>query len=290
MIKLKNLDFGLRSMVRGMMLGDVFFLNGDLGDDNANGKDFGHAMRTLGQGVGKLIPGNHDYLLCCGAETLTTEVAISQADCHIIGIGNGGMDNVYARGFQATCAATVDTLQLAATADGVELAGFCFIQNATSHILIDDAGADNVLFHHNTTHGGAAITAILLDIEGAQWTINDNLFLVSKLAIDTVGADTVIQRNTFQSVDAAAKAINLSNATADRVIVQDNIFNLSGGTGDVGVTVITGANQCSVVNNLFHATCSDAINDSGTGTLIIGNQSAAITGTSGASLGLAIED
>ena len=114
--------------------------------------------------------------------------------------------------------------------------------------------------------------------------------MVCKLAIDTIGKETVIMDNIFQSVDTAAIAINLSANTADRVIIHANKFNLSGGTGDNGITVITGADQVQITDNGFHVTCADNIDDSGTGTLIQGNYEGAITGTSTSSLQLATAD
>lgn len=273
MIKLRNVDSSLKSLIQGLLIGDVFYVDGDRGSDNARGDDLAHAMKTLGAAVRKASSGNHDYILGVGAETLAAAVSIAHADLHIIGIGDGGVKNEINRGWQLTCAATVDTLQPTTAADGMEIAGIQFVCNATDHILIDDAGAEGVFFHDCTVIGSTtASDAVRLDIEGPRWVINDNIFLLCKLPVDLANKECVVKRNIFQDVDTAAIGVKVSNAAGDRCIIgggpgDGNVFNLSGGTGDTGVYIITGANQCIVTYNLFHATLADNINDSGTGTL-----------------------
>lgn len=287
-IILSQLDKSLKSLVLGLMLGDIFFVNGDTGDDNATGNEFQYALKTLAAAVLKGVTGHHDYILCCGAETGAGAISIAQADLHIIGVGNGGIENIYQRGFQYTCPATVDTLQPTAAADGLEIAGIQFVCSATDHILIDDAGADGIFFHHNTVKGSTtASDAIRLDLEGAQPVISDNNFYLCKLPIDVIGAYSVIARNYMQDVDQAAIGVNVN--TGDYGIIDHNIFNFSGTTGDTGVKIAAGANYWTVSFNFFHTGLNANISDAGTGTFLVGNQEGAITGTSGASLGLAVE-
>jgi len=291
MIKFRNIDATLKSLILGMALGDIWFLNGDLGDNNSNGEDFGHAFRTLNHAARKLVSGHHDYILCCGAETGTAELALTLPDAHIIGVGNGGVENVAYRGFQYTCPATVDTISLSAAADGVEIAGIHFICSATDHILVDDAGADNFFFHHNNVLGsGTASDAVRLDLEGSYATIADNLFYLCKLAIDigTAGHYDQVLRNTIQDVDVAAIGINV--AVGDYGVIANNFLNLSGTTGDTGVKIAAGANYWIVAFNLFHSGLSDNISDAGTGTFKVGNAEGAITGTTATSILLATED
>jgi hypothetical protein len=290
MIKSRNLSPELNALISGMMIGDIFFVNGDTGNDAANGADFDHALKTLGAAIKRPVAGHHDYILGFGAETLTGSIAISQDDVHIIGIGNGGANNTFGRGWQITRAVTVDGIQPAATADRLEIAGICFLEPATDAILIDDAGAVNCFFHHNTVYGSTtASDAIRLDLEGARWVVSDNAFFLCKLAIDVAGAECVIERNYIQDVDEAAKGIVIG-ATAHRCIVKDNIINLSGGTGDVGITLASSADNCLVMGNAFDDGVSDAINDSGTATMLAGNITAAIAGADGASIIQAIDD
>jgi len=288
-LTIDRLDPTLKALVLGSLLGDIYFLNGDAGDDHANAQDFDHAMKTLRAAVMRASTGNHDYILCFGAETGTAAVAIAQADLHIIGIGNGGPGNVIGRGFQYTCPATVDTLQPAATADGLELAGIQFTCHATDHILMDDAGADRLYIHHNTIMGSTTLSvAVRFDLEGAYPVLEENHFYLCKLPIDLIGAYSVARKNYFQDVSTTAIGINI--ATGDYGIVDGNIFNLSGGTGDTGVKIAAGANYWTVSNNDFNASLSDAISDGGTGTLKINNRSASILGATGASIQLAISD
>ena len=290
-MKVRSVSSDLLMFMTGMMIGNVYYVDGTNGNDGARGDCFSRALKTLYIGNTKLTAAHHDYLLCVGAETSTAVVSPSAANSHIIGIGAGGVNNEFSRGFVYSRVATAVGLSLATTADYMEIAGICFIEPATDAILVDDLGATGVYFHHNTVYGSTtASVAIRLDIEGDRWTIADNNFFLCKLAIDTIGPETVIRRNIIQDVSTTAKGVNLSANTADRCIVDGNIFNLSGGTTDVALTIVSGADQCLVSNNLFNASCSDAISNSGTGTMLINNWSAAITGTSGASLVLAINN
>jgi hypothetical protein len=290
MIKLSNLDPNLRAIVSGLLIGDVFFLDGTLGDDRANAKDQDHAVKTLNQAVKKTVSGHHDYILAFGAETATAICTITQKHLHIVGIGNGGPMNDGARGYTLTSVATVDTLEPSSAADYLEIAGINFICSATDHILVDDGGLTGGFFHHNTVHGSTtASDAIRLDIEGDKWTISDNIFWQCKLAIDLAAADCVVARNIITDQDQAAKGLVIG-ASAHRTLCIGNIFNLSGGTGDVGVTIASSADYCVLKDNYFNASCADAISDSGTSTMLVANFSAAITGTSGASLVLAINN
>lgn len=289
MIKMYNLDPAVQQMVRGLMLGDVFFVNGSAGDDHATGVDQDHAVKTLAQGVAKGVTGHHDYILGFGSETLLAAIAVAVADLHIIGIGNGGAANEFQRGWQLTRAVTVDGFQPTADADRLEIAGISFIEPATDAILIDDAGLEGGFFHHNTIIGSTtASDAIRLDLEGPRWTINDNIFVLCKLAIDVVGKECVIRRNEIQDVDTGAKGVVIG-AAAHRCIVAGNDFNLSGGTGDIGITVTAGAVNCQLKNNTFDDGISDPILDGGTGTHMVGNVQSGLAGTSGASLPLSVE-
>lgn len=291
-IDMKQLTNPVKSLLRGVMLGDVWFLNGDAGDDRQDGSDHDHAIKTLAGAVKKTSSGNHDYILCYGAETGTAAIPITQADLHIIGIGNGGGMNLHQRGFQYTCPATVDTFQPSAAADGLEIAGVLFTPNATDGILIDDAGLTGGFFHHNTIKGQTddSTDVIMLDIEGDQWVIADNIFWHCKLPVDLAAAHCYVARNIFQSQDTGAIGINIG-ATAHYGFAIDNVFNLGGGTGDTGIKIAASADFWTLMGNVFHGDLADNISDAGTDTFIVKNlEGGAITGTSGASLWLATED
>jgi len=289
-IHLGSLDASLKALVLGMVIGDVFYLDGTRGDDNAPGDEAGKALRTLVGAATKPVSGNHDYILAFGVETALAAVSFTQANLHLIGIGNGGAGNVFGRGFQYTRAATVDGIQLSTAADRMEIAGISFIESATDGILLDDAGAIECWFHDNTVYGsGTASDAVRLDLEGARWTVSDNHFYLCKLAIDIAGAECVITGNHIQDVDTAAKGVVIG-ATAHRCKINKNVFNLSGGTGDVGITIASSADNCEILDNVFDDGISDPISDSGTDSMIAGNTQVGITGTSGASLALAVND
>jgi hypothetical protein len=284
MIKPKNLSSDTRALLYGLMVGNVYFVNLSSGDDNATGESFKRAVKTVQQAVLKTVTANHDYVIVFGSGTQTKAVTSSNTHLHIIG---GGPQLASAgRGCAFTGMATTTNI----TSSGVffELAGFQHVGPATDAISLSTTGA-NAFIHHNTFIGSTtASDAKRISSTGSYVTISDNIFSLCKLAIDVAGADSVIERNVIQDVDIAAKAINISVNTGDRCIIRNNIINLSGGTGDVGVTIASGANQCVLSDNLFHATCNDPIADSGTGTGIWRNFSTAITGTSGASIPLVI--
>jgi hypothetical protein len=111
--------------------------------------------------------------------------------------------------------------------------------------------------------------------------------VLCKLAIDVAGAAQYISRNKIHDVDIAAKGI-VFGASAHYSICRENTINLTGGTGDVGITIASSADNIELAYNNISALCSDPIADSGTATVMHHNYSTAITGTSGASLQLVI--
>ena len=286
MIKMKNLAPDLRSMVQGLMVGDVYFV-GVNGDNAASGVSFKERKKNLSFAAPLLTTLNNDYVLCFGSETGPDSVTISAANAHIIGCSMPIGDSM-GRGYAYTCPATVDTIITGASAHYLEVANIRFVCSATDHILIDNDAATDGFFHHNTVYGSTtASDAIRLDMEGARWTISDNTFVLCKLAIDLAGAACDIRRNHIHDVDTAAKGI-VFGAACHYSLCIGNTINLTGGTGDVGITIASSADNIEVAYNLISASCNDPIADSGTGTVFHHNYSTALTGTSGASLQLAI--
>jgi hypothetical protein len=286
MIAARNLNPNLKALVNGLMVGNVYYV-GTNGDNMASGAEYKRRLKNLYYASPRLVSGNNDYVLCFGSETGPGSVEISAANAHVIGCSMGIGDTM-GRGYAYTCPATADTLQPTVAADYLEIANIKFICSATDHILIDDAGCDDAFFHHNTVYGSTtASDAVRLDIEGARWTINDNIFQLCKLAIDLAGPSCVVRRNSIHDVDTAAKGVVIG-AAAHYCIVTHNTFNLTGTTGDVALTIAASADNTELNNNLFSALTSDMISDSGTATVMHHNYSTAITGTSGASLQLVV--
>ena len=286
MIGMRNLEPNLASLVSGLMVGNVYYV-GTNGNDFQSGKDFKNRLKSIYAASSKLVTGNHDYILAFGSETGATSISISAANAHIIGASMPAGDTM-GRGYAYTCPATVDTIIPATTADYLEIANIKFICNATDHILIDDAGCDDAFFHHNTVYGSTtASDAIRLDLEGARWTVTDNVFILCKLAIDMAGAAQYVSRNKIHDVDIAAKGI-VFGAVCHYSICTHNTLNLTGGTGDVGVTIAASADNIELAYNNISASCNDPIADSGTATVMHHNYSTAVTGTSGASIQLVI--
>jgi len=289
-IKLKTCDASLKALIFGMQLGNVFFANGSSGDDNATGVDQQHAVKTPNAAMLKTVSANHDHILMFGTFTQVASLAIASSHVSIIGIGGGGMKNEAGRGAVWTCLATDDSIIPATTADYLEIAGILFNQSATDHILIDDAGATDGFFHDNTIFGSTtASDAVRLDLEGARWTINDNIFTLCKLSIDVAAAMCVIKRNVITDVDIAAKGVVIG-ASAHYCIVEGNDFNLSGGSGDIGITIASSADSTLVKDNTFDDGISDCISDAGTATNFVNNIQSGLTGTSGSSLALIVEN
>jgi hypothetical protein len=257
------------------------------GDDAASGKDFKTRMKSIASAALRLTTAQNDYILAFGSETGVGSITVSAANAHIIGCSMP-MGDVIGRGYAYTCPATVDTIITGAAAHYLEVANIKFGCHATDHILIDNDASTDGFFHHNTVYGSTtASDAIRLDLEGARWSICDNIFVLCKLAIDLAGAACVVKRNSIHDVDTAAKGLVIG-ASAHYCIVTNNTFNLTGTTSDVAVTIAASADNTELNNNLFSALTSDMIADSGTATVMHHNYSTALTGTSGASLQLPI--
>jgi len=286
-IKLSSCDPALKALIFGQQLGNVFFANGSSGDDNATGADQQHAVKTPNQAMLKTVSANFDHILMFGTFTQVASLAIANANVSIIGIGGRGEQG---RGAVWTCMATNDSIIPAATADYLEVAGILFNCNATDHILIDDAGATDGFFHDNTIFGSTtASDAIRLDLEGARWTVNNNIFELCKLPVDFVGARNMMRGNIITDIDQAAKGVVIG-ATAHYTHIIGNDFNLSGGTGDIGITITASADSCLIKENSFDDGISDCISDAGTNTNFINNVQSGLSGTSTSSLALFVED
>ena len=284
MIKKKNLAPDVNALLLGMMVGNIYFVNGTAGDDSATGLSFKEGNRSVAAAVKKCVTNNHDYVICFGS--LTQTVAISTALNYLHLIAGGPMLASAGRGFAFTGMAT--TANITSTGTFFELAGFQHIGPATDAVSVSTTGA-NAFIHHNSFHGSTtASDAKRISSTGSYATIANNKFHLCKLPIDVAGVESVIEYNYMDDVDTGAIGVNLSVNTADRCIVRGNTFNFSGGTGDVGLNIVSGANQCLVERNFFNAALSNPIADAGTGTMFVYNFSTSIAGATGASLPLAI--
>ena len=285
-IAMKTLANDVQAMIRGQMLGNVFYVNGDKGDDHSSGADWRHAIRTLAMGVTKLVDESHDYLLMAGADTPGAAVEIAVADAHIIGVGLG---SPAVRGFTLTGPAA-DCLQPTAAADNLEIANIDFV-TAAAQVVVDDAGAIGLFIHDCTFKpvGETDNSAITLDLEGIAPAIVNCDFLWQKLAVNSVGLRSLISKCLFVSDDTSAVGVEISNATGKTSQILDCLFQLNGGSTDTGIKLISGANDGIIARCLFTAAVNDAIDvNSATGTLIVECYQLGITGTSTSSLNLAV--
>ncbi len=284
-ISFQTLNNDVQAMIRGQMLGNVFYVNGDNGDDHSNGDNWNEALRTPAQGITRLIDENHDYLLMAGANTPGAAIEIAVADAHIIGIGSG---SPAVRGFTLTCPAA-DCLQPTAAADNLEIANIDFVTQG--QVVVDDAGCLGFYMHDCTFKPTAETdnTAITLDLEGASPAVVDCDFLWQALAIDSVGLRTIVKGCLFVTDTTTSTAINISNTTAHTFQILGCTFQMTGTTNDEGIIIISGADDGIIKDCWFNKDVNDSISDSGTNTLIINCFDDAITGTSTSSLWLAVQ-
>jgi hypothetical protein len=257
-----SFDENVRALMSGLLVGDLVFVNGDSGDDNANGLDWGHALKGLDAAAKKTANGRHDYILAAGAMTLTAAIAFATTRLHLIGVGMQDPGSTY-RGLQITTPALNPALTVAASSGalGMEIANIRIASSVatTSQMLIDDLGSAGVYVHDCTFVNGSDATAITADIESTDWTFKRCEFLLCAKALDFAQARARVEECLIQSAHTSAIGIHLSNANAKYAMILKNMFNLSGGTTDHGLLAVTNATLGTVVGNLFNTAVSDPI-------------------------------
>ena len=257
-----SFDENVRALMSGLLVGDLIFVNGDSGDDNANGLDWGHALKTLDAANKKTVAGRNDYILGAGAITLTAAVAFATTRVHLIGVGTNDRGSNY-RGLQLSAGALNPVLTLAASdaALGMEIANVRLASTVatTSQMLIDDLGSAGVYIHDCTFINGSNATAISADIESADWTFRRCNFLLCAKALDFAQARAVVEGCLIQSAHTSAIGVRLSHLNAKYAQILNNFFNLSGGTTDHGLEAVSNATLGTVVGNRFNASCADPI-------------------------------
>ncbi len=277
-----SFDEHVRALFSGLLIGNIYFVDGEYGDNNANGLDWGHALRDLTTAHQRCTAHRHDYILAANDVTQSAQIVWAKARVHVIGASFQDKGALGGRGCKITTAylgANHCTLAASDGAEGMEFAGLHFYTSSasTSEIQVDDLGSSDVYFHDCTfSHAGESATPpICLDIETADWTIRRCNFINVEKAIDSAARIFVLE-NYFQSVGTSALGVNLSNTAADASIIAGNVFCLSGGTTDKGIVLAANVISCSVVNNWFYSTVSDPITPTTAGNLIGGNFLAAL--------------
>lgn len=258
-------DEHVRALFSGLLIGNIYFVDGEYGDDNSNGLDWGHALRTLNTANTRTTSHKHDYILCANDITQSAQIAWNRTRVHVIGASFRDMGAWGGRGCKVTTAylgANHATLAASDGAEGMEFAGLHFYTSSasTSEIQVDDLGSSDVYIHDCTfSHAGEAATPpICLDIETADWTIRRCAFINVEKAIDSA-ARIFIFENYFFTAGTSAKAINLTNTVADNSLIVGNICNLGGGTTDVAITLAANVIGCTVHGNWVSNECSDPI-------------------------------
>lgn len=232
--------------------GTTYYVEGNTGDDTANGLSRDKPFKTIAHALSLCVDGNDDVIIVLDHYQETFPITVSKAKVHIIAV-NVGQPMVW-------LTASLDTAIFNIEADNVEIAGFEFGAGA-SHAAIEftaskgygrirdcafgwmQTGQDGIrvvapfeaaetiiekcFFGNNLTRDGVRI-----DHAMTRGLIQDNIFRsVPGIAINVVSqiALGTILRNKFMlPSDTAGKAITLGAANAG-VFVEDNDANFGHG-------------------------------------------------------------
>lgn len=228
----------------------------------------------LASAIAAAVASRGDYIFVLpGTYTITTALAMSKADVHIIGLGTPG--TVIITGSAATC--------VLLTASGCEFANMAF-NIASTKIAIDMAGANGSKVHDCTflsAVGGAASHFIRMATTACNYNrIYDNQFIsnldVSAGAITQtshitgLGIGNVIERNVFVAgrittanagaVTAGvifANALDVGNFVRENEFVESNGATFTAGV-NYGTTALAGSVMCTR-NNFMLATAANAV-------------------------------
>lgn len=260
-----SFDEHVRALFSGLLIGNIYFVDGEYGDNNANGLDWGHALRDLTTAHQRCVAHKHDYILAANDVTQSAQIVWATPRVHVIGASFMDRGALGGRGCKITTAylgANHCTLAASDGAEGMEFAGLHFYTSSasTSEIQVDDLGSSDVYIHDCTfSHAGEAATPpICLDIETADWTIRRCMFLNVEKAIDSAARIFVFE-NFFSTAGTSAIGVNISNTAGDYSHIVDNKFNLGGGTTDKGIVLAANVINCTLHGNWFSNECSDPI-------------------------------
>lgn len=228
---------------------------------------------SIADAITDCVSGRGDYIYVMpGTYTLTTALAMSKNDVHLIGIGNN-------RAILTGSGADVMDL----TADGCEIAGFTF-NLATTKKVIDMVGADRNWIHDNlflSSVGGAASHFIHMVTTVCHYNrINGNRFLsnlvvsggaitqtshITGLGIGNIIEDNFLMAGRVTTANAGvvtdgivfAAAADAGNIVRNNILTEFNGATFGEGI-DYGTTALAGS-VFTAGNNLMLATATDAI-------------------------------
>lgn len=237
-----------------------------------DGLDRVHA--TVAAAISACTASRGDYIYVLpGTYTLTTALAMSKADIHLIALGSPG-----------TCILTgsaADVIDL--TASGCEIAGFQ-INIASTKMGIDMVGASGCNIHDNTflsAVGGAASHFINMNTTACNYNrVHSNRF-VSNLVVSGgaitqtshitgLGIGNIIEQNVFvagrvSTANAGAVTTGIlfaAAADAGNIIRENEFTEFNGATFtaavDYGTTALGGSVLCAR-NNFMLATAANAV-------------------------------
>lgn len=258
--------------------GNYFFVSSVSGSNSNDGLSPLRPKATVANALTSCVAGRGDVIMCMPGhtETITTALAFSKNDVHLIGLGRCSLT-----------ASASDIMDL--TGDGVEIAGF-HLTIASTKIGLDMQGADRCRIHDNTFNssvGGAASHFILMNTTACNFNyITNNRFLsfldvsagtiTQTSQVTGLGIGNVIEHNflvagrvtTANAGVVTDGVVFLDAADAGNFVRHNTFIEFNGATFTAGYR--TGASTVSgaaipVENNFLLATAANAVvNTAGT--------------------------
>lgn len=228
---------------------------------------------SIADAISAVVSGRGDYIYVAGSHTISTALAMSKNDVHLIALGSPGTTIL--------TGSSADIIDL--TGDGCEIAGFRFVL-ASTKIAIDMQGADGSDIHDNvffSSVGGSGSHFISMNTTACNYNrIHDNQFISNLVVaggaitqtshITGLGIGNIIEHNVFvagRATTANAGAVTdgilfAAAADAGNLIRHNSFTEFNGATFtngvDYGTTALAGSVMC-YDNNFMLATAANAV-------------------------------
>ena len=217
-----------------------------------------------------------------GAYTQNTALTVNKGNVTIIDVGYfSDVPHSLAR-ITYTPATAVDLFTV--TQDSVRFIGLDIVADCSTAAgavyALDSAAADKcAIIGGQVRVSDATNLCVGIDCDGADLVVKDWIFNASAagnvvhVGIRVSDARPHISGCTITTISTSAgcRGVHLDNTATHDGHVIGNIFNMRGGTADEGIVTAAGADNNVLKDNWFHASLSDNIDDSGTGTMMVNN-------------------
>ena len=151
--------------------------------------------------------------------------------------------------------ATSDVAGFSVTAAGVTLRNMVINGEDAAGATIAIASTANATVVESVTIVGAVTTTgAFIDLNGDYSVVKNCIIGNAIAAIQIDGSYCVVDGNMIYSTSTAGVGIELTGSTTGKntaCVVKNNILNLRGGTGDVGIKVAAAATHCVANENMF---------------------------------------